>query len=284
MLRQTWMAFARKTADRMGARSVLGVGNEQYVRTAPCPANALNLFSGMWSSKLPGPLANEPAGTAGLFEDPRIEWGISQFGGVAGASVLELGTLEAGHSYMLLKHGAAKVTAIEANGQAFLRCLVVKELLGLERVQFLCGDFIEYLKKPHPQYDLVVASGVLYHMVNPVELIELLSRTATSLFLWSHYYDHDVIQANPRLAAKFHPAKSAVHAGFAHTVHPQDYGPALQWSGFCGGSAPGSNWMSRADLLACLEHFGYRVLGIAFDEPHHQNGPSLALAATKKPA
>jgi hypothetical protein len=136
---------------------------DSYFKSAPGPQNALDIFRGEWSSALPPPLSDLQAGGVGLFDDDRIKWFLKEIGGVAGKAVLELGPLEGGHTYMLEKAGAAQVTALEANSRAFLRCLVVKELLGLPRSRFLCGDFMEYLRQAGPRFDVCLAAG------NPVE-------------------------------------------------------------------------------------------------------------------
>lgn len=254
---------------------------DYYVTTAPSPQNALDLFRGEWSSALPPPYADLQAGPLGLFADARIAWALEQLGGVEGRSVLELGPLEGGHSYMLERAGAAEVIAIEANSRAFLKCLVVKELLGLSRARFLCGDFVEYLRGAPRRFDLIVASGVLYHMRNPAELIELMARASDRVLVWTHYYDEAIIRASPALAPKFPSRAPAEHAGFAHTLYRQEYQVALEWSGFCGGSAEHSAWMARDELFACVRHFGLSELRVAFEAPDHPNGPSLAFIATR---
>ena len=137
---------------------------DSYVRTTPTPQNALNIFQGEWTSRLPEPLAQYQAGTLGLFDDERIKWLASEIGGLSEKSVLELGPLEGGHTSMLEQLGAADITAIEANTRAFLKCLIVKELLNLQHAHFLCGDCVEYLHQPGPSFEVCVASGVLYHM------------------------------------------------------------------------------------------------------------------------
>ena len=90
---------------------------------------------------------------------------LSKIGDYKGISVLELGPLEGGHAYMLEKAGVGSVLSIEANTRAFLKCLISKEIFGLNKCHFLLGDFTEYLNKldEHIRFDLVFASGVLYH-------------------------------------------------------------------------------------------------------------------------
>ena len=255
---------------------------DNYIRTAPSPQTALDIFQGEWTSRLPEPLAEYQAGGLGLFDDGRIKWFEEEIGGLAGKSVLELGPLEGGHTYMLEKFGAAQIISVEANTRAFLKCLIAKELLNLQRVHFVCGDCVEYLRQAGPNFEVCVASGVLYHMMNPVELIALLAKRCThSLFMWTHYYDPAVISAGGH-SSRFKHSKKAAYDGFEHTLFQQEYQKALNWVGFCGGSAATSCWLDRNDLLGCLEHFGFGKIRLNFDDPSHPNGPALALVAERQ--
>jgi len=257
---------------------------DQYVTSAPGPQSALDIFRGEWVSILPGALAGLRAGSAPLFADERIEWCAVQLGGLHGKTVLELGPLEAGHTYMLEQLGAASILAIEANTHHYLKCLIVKELLNLQRAHFVCGDFVEYLRTTPVRFDVALASGVLYHMHNPVELIALLARAADQLFIWTHYYDPALIARNPELARKFTGSQPAEHAGFRHTLFRQEYQDALDRSDFCGRSATYSHWLTRADILDALKHFGFEDIRLSFDHPQHFHGPSLALIAQRHTA
>lgn len=252
-----------------------------YVKSVPSPQNALDIFKGEWASQLPKPLDGLTGGYAELFEDPRIEWGLDRLGGVQDKDVLELGPLEGGHSYMLQQRGAASVTAIEANTRAYLKCLIVKELLGLDRVKFLCGDFVAYLRTQGLRFDLCAASGVLYHMKNPAELIGLAAKASDRLYIWTHYYDHGIISSNPKLAHKFSGPTAAEYDGFRHTLYRQDYKAATSQMGFCGGGAEYSHWMTREEILACLRNFGFGQVETNFDAPDHPNGPSFSLVAVR---
>ena len=64
--------------------------SERYVTSAPSSQNALDIFSGEWSSRFPGALATLNAGTVPLFEDPRVAWALAELGDMSGKSVLEL--------------------------------------------------------------------------------------------------------------------------------------------------------------------------------------------------
>ncbi len=239
---------------------------------APSAQDTLDLFRGEWSSRVP--LAFASTGHAALFRDDRITWLIEQDQSYPDKTALELGPLEAGHTYMLERSGY-DVTAVEANNRAFLKCLIVKELLGLKS-RFLYGDLNEHLKTC-PKVGLVVASGVLYHQLDPIHTLQLIAEKAERIFLWTHYYD-------PQLCTGklFRHPETPKTAPFPHTLYPRSYEQALEWDGFCGGPAPTANWLSRADLLTAIDHVGFEVKATAFDHPTHQNGPCLALYAIRK--
>jgi len=250
-----------------------------YVATLPSPQNAIDLFPGEWSSTFPAPFQDLQAGYASLFDDSRIDWLLNHFAGVTGYRVLELGPLEGGHTYLLTKAGAS-VVAIEAQTHAYLKCLVAKEILGYSDATFLLGDFMSYMRDGADQFDLCVASGVLYHVHTPVELLELIAKRASRLFLWTHYYDETTTRNDPAFARKFTEHTEHEHQGFRYALHRYEYLEALERSDFCGGSAPFAQWLSRDDLFGALNHVGWQVEGINFDTPDHPHGPALALVAT----
>ena len=255
---------------------------DSYVTSAPSAQNAIDIFEGEWSSILSPPLEGVVAGPVPLFGDERVSWAIEQFGGIAGKTVLELGPLEGGHSWMMNASGA-RVTAIESQTRAYLRCLIAKELIGMPDVRFLLGDFNEYLRQDPDHFDICFASGVLYHMRNPVETIELMARGADQLFLWTHYYDEDVIRASDLLSPRFTKVTTSSYQGFDHTLHQFDYAYALDSNAFCGGGNVFSNWLTRDELLGALEHFGWSVDTIAYETTHeHPHGPALCIAASRR--
>jgi hypothetical protein len=183
---------------------------------------------------------------------------------------------------MLERAGAAGVTSIEANARAFMKCLIVKELLGLKDSHFLLGDFVAWLRQNSERFDLCVASGVLYHLLQPMEGLRLMSGAADRLLIWTHYYDPDIMNSNPDLAARF-PTSEVVTTvdGFRHTAHRYEYAKALEWMGFCGGSHDHSFWLERGDILAYLSHQGYEQLDIAFEHLQHDHGPAFAVLARR---
>lgn len=243
----------------------------EYVTTAPSPQNAIDLFRGEWASRLPGDFES---GDHDLFSDGRIAWLIREIGGVQHMHILECGPLEGGHSWLLEQDGA-DVLAIEANTRAFLRCLVAKEVLGM-RTRFQLGDFVQLLRES-PPFDLIVASGVLYHLTDPVEMIALAAGASDRLYLWTHYYDRDSVSPTLRFNA---PERCDVR-GFSHTLHRQHYQTRLGNRAFFGGAHASSCWLSRSDLLGALAFFGFDDVRIQFDRRDTRPGPSISLLAER---
>lgn len=254
--------------------------SKKYEWEHPSAQNALDIFKGEWTSKLPGEYAELHAGDLTLFHDPRITWGMEMLGGVKGLKILELGPLEGGHTYMLEMNGASEIVSIEANVRAYLRCLITKEILGLRRAKFLCGDFLEYLRQTPDWFDLCMASGVLYHLQNPAELISLMSAVSKKVLIWTHYYEASLISKNSDVVNRFSGSQQIQYGGFSYTANIYRYKAEREMPGFCGGGMNFSHWMSRQDILDCLRYFKWENLEINFEDPNHPNGPAFMIFAT----
>lgn len=254
-----------------------------YATNAPSAQQTLDLFRSKWASRMPSSLGAVEAGDAALFDDPRVDWAVrnlSNLGVRLGEStVLEAGPLEGGHTYALIRAGAKSVTAVEAHPEAFLKCLVLKELLGMERVNFLYGDAVAFLRAIGHTYDIGFASGFLYHMANPVDALELLCRRTRALFLWTVYWDPEFTRAHPDRPAGTAGQREAEHSGFRHTLHRHDYGDGLDYGSFWGGPEAFSNWMEKDQILGALSHFGFSRQIVEFEA--NPNGSALRLVAAR---
>jgi hypothetical protein len=270
------LIFSKKQRTITEAKNTL----DSYISAPPNPQNMLDIFAGEWASKFPVQYGLT-AGLNPLFEDSRIHWMINELNGILGMRVVELGPLEGAHSYLLDRAGAASVLAIESNQRAFLKCLIVKELLGMPSVEFVMGDFRQYFDRTPARFDLCIASGVLYHMKEPVALLAQIAAQCDRLFLWTHYYDKKVIDRDKNLKHRFQDTVKRVTNGFGYSMHRYAYLEGLKNAGFCGGNAEFAYWISRADLLGALRHFGFRNIVVHDEQAEHVHGPSLNLLATK---
>lgn len=253
---------------------------DEYVSGLPLPQNAVDVLPG-WNMALP-PQTGAIAGPAPFYADPRIIWALNVFGPLTGKSVLELGPLEASHTFMLEQAGPARLQAIEANRLSFLRCLVVKELLGLKIARFYLGDFQSWLTHHHERYDLIVASGVLYHMLEPVRLLELIAARTDAFYLWTHYMsDAAMPPGDPRREAFDGEASVVESHGVSVRQYRRSYLGAWRQKSFCGGMLDTHHWLDRDDILALISAVGFDDVRIAHDQPDHQNGPAFSIFARR---
>jgi SAM-dependent methyltransferase len=247
-----------------------------YVSSPPGHEEAFRIFDGTWTSNVPG----YGLGVIPLFDDSRIRWFEQQCGGFKGKRVLELGPLEGGHTYMLSQGGAASITAIESNTIAFLKCLLVQNAFKFD-ADFLLGDIRPYLDTCTVTYDLLVASGVLYHMTDPVKLLQDMAKVSRAIGIWTHYYDADIILKRDDLKRKFDNEPVVQQVGGRQVLaYKQKYLEALNSKQFCGGSAPISYWLSPESILGVLSDLGFQVV-IGQDHKDHQNGPCMTLFASR---
>ena len=250
---------------------------DAYSSEMPDHQVAFDLFKGEWSSAVPG----YATGHIGLFQDSRdhLVWRVLRRG-FAGKSILELGPLEAGHTFMLAQSGAARILSIESNQRAYLKCLIVQQALKFA-AEFKLGDFQPYLARADESFDFALCSGVLYHMTDPVAFLTNVSRVSKSIGIWTHYFDEKIIASTGYLTHKFAKTPKLVETGRrTMRLYKQSYKQALDWRGFCGGPEIMSYWLPKEDIVGHLEDQGFTVT-IGNDEPAHSNGPSMLLYAQK---
>lgn len=253
--------------------------NRGFVAGAPDVQQTIDQFT--WASKLPIP--GTTSGKSELFDDSRIRWLLENIPTQAPFSVLELGPLEGGHSAMLAAAGG-QVRAVEANVSAYVKCLVVKDLLGLDTVEFLLGDFNADMAENERRYDLLLASGVLYHMADPVGTICNMTNRADTVFVWTHYFDKSKMSLVTRGVKGFWGKKKLFSYRGSHiTGEVRRYGPGARLARFWGGSQPMTVWLAKSDIYRIFAEEGFEIIE-GLDEPDHPNGPAVYFLAQRKAA
>ncbi|MBV9859526.1 MAG: hypothetical protein JO038_05425 [Alphaproteobacteria bacterium] len=243
----------------------------------PASQNVVDIFTSKWASDLGAVVPGVKAGAAALFAgDVRPQQLADAFGvggRLDGMRVLELGPLEGGHTYQLERLGAQSIVAIEGNVEAYLKCLIVKELSPLTKSQFWLGDFLPYLETTEDRYDIVMCSGVLYHMTEPFRLIEAIGRVAPHCFVWTHYYDPEHYRG-PERQPVTDPARPGV-VMYAH--RHQDRAGGMFW----GSTRPVSVWLKRHDILDGFSQAGFGRLTVVGESVDHPNGACFTFAASR---
>lgn len=253
--------------------------NDNYITTPPSAQNAADLFAGTWASLVPAP--DLTTGQVPLFDDARLNWVVQHRGRFDGQTVLELGPLEGGHTYMLEQAGAASVLGLEANTLAFMKCLISKEIMGMTRSRFMLGDFDRYLQDTTERFDFILASGVLYHMVDPMVTLSNMVRCTDEMFIWSHFFDDKAMPEGDSRRVLF-TGKTLEREldGRTMTYHLRGYGDSVTQNTFIGGISPGSVWLEKGETIAFLEAYGFKVTQ-AFEHDEHPHGPAACLYAKR---
>ena len=236
---------------------------------------ALDLFE--WTTAMP-PEAGLSAGTIDHFNDARPAMAAPHIGGFSGKTILELGPYEAYNTAQFERFGAGSVLSIEANRENFLKCLVVKNILGL-RSTFLLGDMLQYLHESGSRWDVCWASGILYHMADPIKLIEGIAKVSRVAFVWTQYFD-ETRAKEVDVAAHLDPSRNREidYRKRKITLHHRNYNH-LGGLYFSGGNESYAYWMSKEDIMHCFAANGFRRTVMLVDNPAHPPGAAMFFLA-----
>jgi hypothetical protein len=121
-------------------------------------------------------------------------------------------------------------------------------------------------------WDLIVASGVLYHMTRPLQLIELICRRGARSVVWTHYYDPELVSGYEALPGE--------HRGVAAEHFRKGYGDRSQGT-FWGGLADSACWLRREDILSAFRAFGHSRVEVVAENRAHPHGPCFTLVTAR---
>ncbi len=255
------------------------VAFETYEARVPTPQNAIDAIDG-WVGSFP-PHFGVTAGSRYLFDDGRLAYAAERFGSLQGRAVLEIGPLEGAHTCGLVALGAS-VDAVEANKKAYLRCLVTKEVTGLQNARFHLGDAVQWLETCPSRYDLVFACGVLYHMPDPLRFLQAAAARTDALYLWTHYVDIDALPPGDQRRTDWNTTGEVrSFAGEPVRLFRRSYVKANETAEFCGGVFDDHRWMARADILKVLGLLGLTQIDVAHDDHSSPFGPSFSVFAKR---
>ena len=126
-----------------------------------------------------------------------------------------------------------------------------------------------------------MASGVLYHMEDPVELLARLAAVCGRLYLWTHFFDADSVRTRANVSARFDGPTERTTQGLTYTAYKFRYATDRLRGAFCGGPQPFAYWLTRDDIIRALRHFGFTEIEQGFVDRDHVHGPAFALVAQK---
>lgn len=198
-------------------------------------------------------------GSFDAVNDPRLDLFFATV--PAPATILELGSLEGGHTIGLARRpGVKRVVGVEGRRTNLTRARLAAQLLKARNVQFVEADLEKVALRELGTFDAVYCCGLLYHLPEPWRLVEQFAAVGRHLFLWTHYCrDHEV--------------ETTVN-GFKGRILPEG-GIDEPLSGL----SPHSFWPTIGALVNMLTAAGFPVLHILSDDPTQSEGPAITMAA-----
>ena len=246
--------------------------SHEFCKKPASISNGFDFFD--WVCRVP--INSLKTGNHRVFEniDDRPYSLVKKFKSINKWKILELGPLEGGHTYQLEKFGA-ELTAIEAHPENFLKCLIVKNALNM-KASFLLGDFSDYLKETSKNYDLIFASGVFYHMEDPLDLLVQIAKKTDRIFAWTHYISEEQSDSSG-----MHKNKYVDELEFSCKYYHYEYDQTREDRSFAG-IAKFSSRLTKEDFIRALCAVGFSNYEIVKDEIDHPGGPAFSFIAEKK--
>lgn len=75
----------------------------------------------------------------------------------------------------------------EANAICRLKCLIIIKFFYLDQPRFLLGNFERFLRDTQTRLDVVVGSGVLYLLMDPLLSLLDMMRVTGHIFVWTNF-------------------------------------------------------------------------------------------------
>ncbi|HVZ43961.1 MAG TPA: methyltransferase domain-containing protein [Ramlibacter sp.] len=176
-------------------------------------------------------------------------------GGAGGKTAVDLGCLEGGLTYELWRAGL-RVVGVEAREDNLERCLLVRDWFDAAgAMEFVRSDVREF--RPGAAFDVVLCSGLLYHLDDPAGYIGELGRLAAPgglLYLDTHVAPEDADLPECNFRAALSPWKTRLHEGLA--IRYREYAEDITKPESSVGN-PVSLWMDIASHVELLQRAGF---------------------------
>lgn len=197
-------------------------------------------------------------------QDYRIEF-LKKLDPTRRRSVLEMGCAEGYHTVWLAAL-FEQVTSVEVRPKNVISTLVNLFIHEVKNVQLLLGD-VRDLGPRLGRFDVLFHSGILYHLMDPVEHLHRMRGTADALLLDTHYcQDGTSLERG-----------DVVFEGRTYRAYVW---PEGGWSEAWSGVDPTSRWLHRDALLQVVREIGFTEVEV-FADYGTQFGPRLGLWAQR---
>jgi SAM-dependent methyltransferase len=191
--------------------------------------------------------------------DLRLRWFQQHF--PEARSILELGSLEGGHSFAMASWPQVEqVVAVEGRAANLRRARFVQSVVGQEKVRFVQANLETVDLSSLGDFDAVVCMGLLYHLPQPWRLLERIGRVSRGVLLWTHYCE----EARAKVTREHYRGRMYREWLFAFEA--------------LSGLSSASFWPTRDGLLRMLADSGFTRTDVIEDDPGHKHGPAITVA------
>ena len=194
-----------------------------------------------------------------VINDRRVQQFLERFPDIR--TILELGSLEGGHTFMLARQPSVeRILAIDARAANIEKAKFIGSLFGVSNVEFRQANLEQLQLASLGYFDAIFCCGLLYHLPEPWKLISQLPLVAPSLFVWTVYANENEVTVE------------------IDGLHGREYvegGVDEPLSGL----SPKSIWLSLPSLLELLKRSGYRNIEV-LEKQQNPNGPAVSLVAS----
>jgi Methyltransferase domain len=176
-------------------------------------------------------------------------------------TILELGSLEGAHSFILAKRpGVKRVVALEGREANLRKARFAQELLQISNVEFAQANLENVELRSFGKFDAIFCCGLLYHLPEPWRLLEQLPSIAPLVFIWTQYAaESDARDIGHGLRGKTH-----IEGGADEPLS---------------GMSSTATWLTLPSLCDVLRSSGFERVDVIYDDPAHPNGPAVTIGA-----
>src|SRR5438132_2247529 len=173
------------------------------------------------------------------------------YGSFNGLRVLDIGSFEGAHSIEFALRGS-QVLGVEGRDANLAKARFAQEILGLTNVEFVKDDVRNISVDKYGQFDVVLCSGILYHLDEP-DIFTFLDSVASVVRKCAIIDTH--ISVLPEQKVSF---RGEDYFGLFYIEYPQK--PSEEEEGKAVGASIGnlkSFWLTRPSLYNFLSRVGF---------------------------
>jgi SAM-dependent methyltransferase len=186
-------------------------------------------------------------------------------------SILELGSLEGGHSVQLASPDFVKrLLGLEARAKNIERARLAAEVVGRGNIEFGQADLDQASLERYGRFDAVFCAGLLYHLMQPWRLLKEIAKVTDCVFLDTHYSETEDVTIDGYVGSLYAEGQPADHE---YRYADTDVLSGLSDSSF---------WMTLPCITETLSRSGLVVRHELTVPDWDGYGPRVHLAATRE--